>query len=152
MTHVAGNGNWLSKGNALLVEMQKGSQIPYFTASVKQGRPAELIVGLEDVVTVEQAKKLVGKTVWVNEEQIEGLSRHSPLMWIGFAVKDKTAGDLGPVADVLQTGNQWLARLVINEKEVLLPLVEQMITRVDLRAKTLHMDLPDGLLQVYLES
>ena len=151
LTHFAGNASWLKKGDPILVEMQKGSQIPYFADTVKAGKPGELILGLEDVATVETAKRLVGKSVWVEEEKIAGLSRHSPLMWIGFSVKDKTAGDLGPIADVLQTGSQWLARVVINDKEVLLPLIEQMITKVDIRTRTLYMDLPEGLLAVYLE-
>ena len=151
-THFGGSGSWLKVGDPLMLELQKGSQIPYFASAVKAGKPGELIIGLEDVATVEAAKKLVGKAVWVEETKIVGLSKHSPLLWIGFSVIDKTKGDLGPVTDVLQTGSQWLARLVIEEKEVLLPLIEQMITKVDIRARKLHMDLPEGLLAVYLES
>ena len=150
LTHVVGNATWLKKSHVLMVEMQKGSYIPYFIASLKANNNAEYVINIEDIITIEGAKKLVTKHVYVAEEILVGLAQKSPLLWIGFKVIDAQKGNIGLVEDVLQTGKQWLAKLTIQNTEVLLPLIDQTITKVDIKTKTLHMTLPDGLLEVYL--
>jgi 16S rRNA processing protein RimM len=150
LTHVVGHDKWLKKGDVLFVEMNKQSFIPFFVSQIKSSRHDEFHIGLEDVATVEQAKKLVGKQVHVKEEMLEGHAAESPLAWIGFKLKDKTKGELGVVDDMMQTPTQWLATLMVEGKEVLVPLVEQTLLKVDIKNKTLHVDLPEGLLEVYL--
>ena len=81
------------------------------------------------------------------------LAKHAadtPLLWIGFNLVDKQKGSLGPIEDVMQTGAQWLAKLTVEGKEVLIPLAEQMIIQVSVKNKFVRIDLPDGSLEVYL--
>ena len=134
-----------------MVEMQKGSYIPYFIADLKPQKQGEYIINLEDINKVEDAKKLVTKHVYVDEEILSGLAQRSPLLWIGFKVVDAAKGNIGNVEDVVQTGSQWLAKLTIQNKEVLLPLIEQTIKKVDIKTRTIQMILPEGLLEIYLE-
>ena len=42
LTHIVGNSKWLKKGNAIHVEMQKGSYIPYFISNIKANNNEEL--------------------------------------------------------------------------------------------------------------
>jgi 16S rRNA processing protein RimM len=65
-------------------------------------------------------------------------------------VIDKSKGELGIVDDMMQMPTQWIAQMNYKGKEVLMPLVEQTIESIDLKKKTLHLDLPEGLLEVYL--
>ena len=51
----------------------------------------------------------------------------------------------------METGHQWLAKVTIEEKEVLVPLIEQMLIEVNLRNKFIRVDLPEGLIDVYLQ-
>lgn len=150
MTHVAGESNWLEVGAVLFVEIRKDSQIPHFVSSVKAANNEEYIITVEDVETVEAAKKLVGKHVYVKEDVLKEVKTDSPLMWIGFNLVDKEKGGLGPITDVIQTGHQWLAKLEIEGKEVLIPLVDDILIEVNLRNKYVRVDLPEGLLEVYL--
>ena len=152
LVHFAGTRTWLKPGDALLVEMVRDSRIPYFVSAVKAIKEDELILTIEDIATVEAAKRLVSKQVWVDVDMLKGIARSSPLLWIGFTVSDVNKGVLGPILDVVQTGKQWLAKLTIADKEVLLPLVEQMIEKIDVRKQTILMDLPEGLLEVYLDN
>ena len=48
----------------------------------------------------------------------------------------------------MQAGPQWLAKLTYEGKEVLVPLIEQMILDVNVRNKFIRMDLPEGLLEL----
>jgi len=149
MTHVAGNGTWLKKGNTLMVEMQKGSFIPFFVAQCKAATPAEYHLNLEDLNTQLEAKKLVTKHVYVDEALLAGLARESPLLWIGFKVIDAHYGDIGEIKDVMQTGSQWIGKVLYNNNEALIPLVEATITAIDIKARILKTSLPEGLLELY---
>ncbi len=150
LTHVVGNSKWLKKGHVILLEMQKGSYIPYFVAECKAGNDKEYIVNIEDIDKIDQAKKLVTKQVYVDEVILADYAKQSPLLWIGFNVIDKNIGRVGDVNDVSQTGYQWLARVIYNGSEVLIPLIDVIIKKVDIKAKTIDVELPEGLLEVYL--
>ena len=150
LTHVVGKSTWLKKDHILHVEMQKGSYIPYFVSQCKASNDKEYIINVEDVDKVESAKKLVTRQVYVDVSILIGYAKESPLLWIGFSVIDKNNGILGDIDDVSQTGFQWLARVNYNGTEVLVPLIDQMIENVDIKARTINVNLPEGLLEVYL--
>ena len=150
LSHIVGNSKWLKKDATLLLEMQKGSYIPYFVSQVKASNEKEYIINFEDTDKVEAAKKLVTKHVYVDEALLADYAKQSPLLWIGFKVTDKHIGEIGDIEDVLQTGAQWLAKLTWKNTEVLIPLIDQTIEQVDIKKKVLKTDLPEGLLDVYL--
>ncbi len=150
MTHVAGDSRWLKKGHALMVEMQKGSYIPYFVDACKAANDGEYIVNIEDLDKVESAKRLVGKAVYVEEDLLADYAKESPLLWIGFTITDVHTGLLGTMDDVMQTPSQWLGKVMYNDKEVLIPLLHQFIKEVQVKKKRIIMELPAGLLDVYM--
>lgn len=151
MTHIAADSKWLKKGSALMVEMQKGSYIPYFVADFKVTNESEYVVNLEDIAQIESAKRLVAKAVFVNEDVLAAYAKQSPLLWIGFTVTDVHKGLLGPMEDVMQSPNQWLGKVMVAGKEVLIPLVEPILKEVNLKSKRIIIEMPAGLIDVYLE-
>jgi 16S rRNA processing protein RimM len=150
MTHVAGDSRWLKKGDALMVEMQKGSYIPYFVDSCRAANDKEYVVNIEELDKVENAKRLVGKHVFVEEDLLADYAKESPLLWIGFTITDVHTGLLGTMDDVIQTPAQWLGKVMYNDKEVLIPLLNQFIKEVQVKKRRLIMELPAGLLEVYM--
>lgn len=142
--------SWLKKGDALFIELKRDSFIPYFVETAKAANDEDYIITLDDVTNAEDARVLVNKTVYAKEEVLETAKVDSPLMYIGFNLVDKEKGGLGVIEDVLLVGPQWLARLTIEGKEVLIPLVPDMILDVNKRNKFIRMSLPEGLLEVYL--
>lgn len=149
-THIVGDSKWLKKDVALFVEMQKGSYIPYFTATVKAANSEEYTVGLEEINTLEAAKRLVGRQVYVEEEVLANYADRSPLLWIGFSLVDREKGNIGQIEDIMQTSAQWLAKVMYKDTEVLIPLIDQTIVQINLKTKTINVSLPEGLLEVYL--
>lgn len=150
-THIVGSSNWLNKGDVLFVELRKESYIPFFVSAVKVANDEEFILNVEDIDSMEAAKKLVGKQVYVKEDILANAGSDSPLLWIGFNMVDKEKGSLGPIEDVYLAGAQWLARLTMEGKEVLVPLVDDIILQVNVKNKFVRVDLPPGLIDVYLE-
>jgi 16S rRNA processing protein RimM len=152
LTHVIGSSDWMKKDQVLLVEMQKGSMIPFFVTKFKPNNPKEYIIDVEEINKIDVAKKLVSKQVYVDESVLARYIKKSPLLWIGFELVDSQKGRLGTIEDVLQTGNQWLAKFTYQNKEVLVPLVDQTVDALDTKDKKIHVTLPEGLLEVYLNS
>lgn len=152
LKHIAGNSAWLKKDDVLFIELRKESYIPHFVTQCKSANDEEYIVQVEDIATVEDARKLIGKQVYIKDDVLAGAATDTPLLWIGFNLVDKQKGSLGQIEDVMQAGAQWLAKLTINDREVLVPLVEQMLLDVNVRNKYIRIDLPEGLIDVYMEN
>jgi 16S rRNA processing protein RimM len=148
LTHITGKKGWLKPGDALFVSLRKDSYIPHFVARIKSATEEEVILHFEDTDAVEVARKLVGKEVFVEEDVLAKGGKDSPLLWIGFEAIDESAGSLGPIEDIYQTAQQWLATVRINGKEALLPLIEQTLKKVDIKKKQVFLSIPDGLLDV----
>jgi 16S rRNA processing protein RimM len=151
MTHIIGSAQWLKKGMPLFLELHKESYIPFFTEQYKAHNDDEFVIHLEDVCTMEAARKLIGKHVYVQEDIVEPYLTDSPLLWLGFQVIDEVQGTLGKVDDIISTPTQWLAKMLYRNAEVLIPLVPELIKKVNIQKKTIHLMLPEGLLEVYTD-
>lgn len=149
LTHVTGKKDWLKAGDVLFVALRKGSHIPHFISRIKSASQEEMILHLEEAESVEAAKKLVGKEIFVQDDMLAKAKLDTPLMWIGFEAIDVGEGSLGLIEDIYQTAQQWLATVRIDGKEALLPLIEQTVKKVDIKSKKLYLELPEGLLDVY---
>lgn len=148
LSHIVGNSNWLKNDQVIFVSVQKDSHIPYYVTKFKKHNDEEYHIQLDEIETVEAAKKLVGKQVFVPAEILGEAKTDSPLLWIGFNVVDAEKGSLGPLTDISQTGHQWVGTVLYDGKEVLLPMVEPILQEVNLRNKYIRMNLPDGLLDL----
>lgn len=149
LTHITGKKGWIKAGDALFVALRQGSRIPHFVSKIKSEQEGEIVLHFEDTDSPEAARLLVGKEVFADEAVLATAGQDSPLLWIGFEAIDEKTGSLGPVEDIYQTAQQWLATVRINGKEALLPLIEQTLKKVDIKNRKLFLDMPDGLLDVY---
>jgi 16S rRNA processing protein RimM len=64
---------------------------------------------------------------------------------------DKLHGSLGKIMGVSDNGEQVLVTLRFKDREVILPVVEDFIDKVDEEKKVLYFNAPEGLIDVYLE-
>ena len=70
---------------------------------------------------------------------------------IDYKVVDKNLGELGTVQTVHSMQAQDLLVMDYKGKEVLIPVISEIVLNADKEAKVLNVNLPDGLLEVYLE-
>ena len=148
LSHIVGKSNWLKNDQVIFVSIQKDSHIPFYVTKFKKHNEEEYHIQLDDIDTVEAARKLVGKQVFVPAEILGEAKTDSPLLWVGFNIVDAEKGSLGPLIDISQTGHQWVGTVLYNNKEVLLPMVEPILQEVNLRNKYIRMNLPEGLLDL----
>lgn len=69
---------------------------------------------------------------------------------IGYTVVDAELGELGTVEMFYELPQQDVMAMRYKEREVLIPVVDELVTRADAAAKKLYVNLPTGLLDVYL--
>jgi 16S rRNA processing protein RimM len=130
---------------------QKGELVPYFIESIKI-RTNLVIVKFEGIENSEAAKKLKNAVLYLPEDQLEDLEEDEYYMHelVGCLVIDEIVGELGTVKTVHSLPAQNLLALDYQNKEVLIPIIEHFVLKVDKEAKKIMVKLPDGLLDVYL--
>lgn len=135
----------------IFIELRRESYIPYFIEEKKGMTEDEILLRLDDVHSVEVAKTLTGKNIYIEEERYAQLKpKGATVNMIGFSVTDKKAGLLGTIEDLFETPGQVLATVLYKDKEVIVPLIDATIVGIDAARKSITVDLPEGLLDVYL--
>ena len=107
---------------------------------------------LEDISDEEQANALTGCELYLPLSFLPPLTGKKFYYHevTGFAVLDEKAGFIGTIDSILdQTGHAIF--VIINKgKEILLPITDDIIKKIDRNNKTIEVSTPDGLLEIYL--
>ncbi|HEX5552520.1 MAG TPA: ribosome maturation factor RimM [Chitinophagaceae bacterium] len=150
LLHKTGTADALTGIKVLFIEEKKNSFLPWFIESVKVKNTEDLYLKLEGVDTREAARELIGKQVYLDEKNFaEKVNPDSVLYLLGFTVEDSQAGPLGAVAEVVEMPNGLLLKIYQNDHELLIPLNESTLQRMDRKSRTIYVRLPDGLLDIY---
>ncbi|HEX3766853.1 MAG TPA: 16S rRNA processing protein RimM [Puia sp.] len=148
--HRLGKKIAVSKIKVIFLEQKKDELLPYFIENIRKKGADELYLKLEGIDNKESATKFLRREVWLDEEEIlTHTHKNNPISWVGYRILDE-GKNLGPILEVIEQPHQVLCRLEINAKEVLIPINEQTLNKVDHKNKTVLLSLPDGLLDVYL--
>jgi 16S rRNA processing protein RimM len=125
---------------------------PFFVESLSMNGD-KFFVAVQDVKTVEKASELVGKVVYLPLEMLPKLKGNQFYFHevVGFIVIDEVKGELGPINEILQYPTQAIIQIHKGEKEILLPVLNEIILKVDRKAKRLYVKAPEGLIDMYLE-
>ena len=150
LKHALGKRTDFKNAEAIFIEKLKDQYLPYFHQNSIVKNDTETIVKLESVDTKEAAAILVQKKVWLTKNDFEKfVSKNAPVNLLGFMVfnnKEKLAA----VESVIEQPLQILLQITMNSKEVLIPVNEETLKKIDRRKKEVHVVLPDGLLEIYL--
>jgi len=149
LLHRLGRKTSLKGLKTLFLEERKDEMLPWFIEGTRVKSDGELFVKLEGLDTKEAARRVVQKEVWLTEAdfaQFAGAS--APISLVGFRMLDGKT-DLGEILEVIEQPHQVLCRIDLEGKEALIPVHEQTLRKVDQRKREVHVELPDGLLDVY---
>lgn len=150
LKHELGKKTSLKGLQAIFVEDKKNSFIPWFIESAKIKTPEEVYLKLEGINTREAAIKLTQKEIWIPEIDFKKFAaKTAPASLLGYTIINNNV-PLGQILELLEQPHQLLCRLEIERKEVLIPLHEETLKKINHKKKEVIVELPDGLLEIYL--
>jgi 16S rRNA processing protein RimM len=124
-----------------------GIFVPFFIEEYRFKSDANAIIKFEDIDTQERARELTGCEVYFPRELAD--SDDGSISWaaiVGFDIIDAESGNkIGRISTIDDTTINILFEL---EDGSLIPASENLITAIDQQARTITMQLPEGLLNL----
>ena len=135
---------------SILVETKQGL-IPFFIKSIRV-RGASATIGFDEINSIEDAEKLKSCKLFLPLDQLPVLGDNQFYFHdiIGYTIVDKRLGELGKVVNVYDSGAQELIAISHLGKEILFPIHDDLIIRVKKQERIMDVDLPEGLVNLYL--
>lgn len=136
---------------SVFVEQRK-NLIPFFIEESSLHKSELLRVRFEDVKNEEEADALIGAHLYLPLEFLPKLTGNKFYYHeiIGFTAEDASFGTIGKITGVNDTTSQALFEIEREGRQILIPMVDHFIKRVDRDKKTILLDVPEGLIEMYL--
>lgn len=115
--------------------------VPFFITEFSGSNP--FIVKIDDIDTIDLARELVGRDLYIQSEEIE----EGPDL-AGYSLVDIKLGTIGTVIEIVSNSAQDLIVTHYNGSERLIPFVDELITEIDHETQMIGLNLPDGLLEL----
>jgi 16S rRNA processing protein RimM len=151
LKHDLGKKTSFKELKAFFLEDLPGSFLPYFPLDIKARSEEEVLIEFEGITSKEKAARYVQKQVWLEESDFSKYAAaNAPISLLGFMVYD---GDeaLGVVLEVIEQPHQVLCRIQYKEHDdVLIPINEASLVKIDNKTKRLLLDLPEGLIETQI--
>jgi 16S rRNA processing protein RimM len=127
--------------------------VPYFILNSNLHKNDFLRVKFEDVDTEEDADAIMGSSIYLPLKMLPKLTGNKFYFHevIGFEIEDKRLGVFGKIVSINDSSAQPLFEVLnSSETEILVPMIDQFLVKIDRENKKVIMDLPEGLVEMYL--
>ncbi len=131
----------------------KNNLIPFFIERSQLHKSELLRIKFEDVTTEEDANAILKSELYLPLELLPKLKGDKFYFHevIGFTVKDVNFGNVGVIKGINDTTSQALFEIDRDGVEILIPLNDDFIKKVDRENKTIIVETPEGLIDLYLQ-
>ncbi|WP_435136730.1 ribosome maturation factor RimM [Formosa sp. A9] len=137
--------------DSVFVEL-RNNLVPFFIESSQLHKSELLRVKFEDVDTEADAEALLKSDLYLPLDflpELEGDKFYYHEI-IGFTVEDKHFGTVGIIKSVNDSTAQALFEIDRDGTEILIPMNDEFIIKVDKPNKTIFVETPEGLIDLYL--
>ncbi len=126
--------------------------VPFFIGRCRLHKSNLLRIDFEEINDEADADRIMGAELYLPLTFLPKLEGNKFYFHeiIGFTILDSVHGDIGTVQSVNDTTSQALFEVQKGEKQLLIPINDEIITKVDREQKTIHVKTPDGLVELYL--
>ena len=127
-----------------------GTLTPFFVETITLKHKQFAALKLEDIDDRDAATLISNKDIYLPLDQLPKLGDDEYYLHElkGMMVFDKTEGEIGTVEKVMDHSSNPLIQIIIDQNEVLIPLIDDFIEKVDKQKREIHVDLPEGLIEV----
>lgn len=126
--------------------------VPFFFEKTSLHKSTLLRAKIEDINTEDDAEDMIGCELYLPLTFLPELDEDQFYYHeiIGFKVIDATHGDIGEITSINDSTAQALFEIKKDEKEILVPMNDEFIQKIDKPNKTIHLITPEGLIDLYL--
>ena len=137
--------------DALFIEL-RNSLVPFFIESSQFHKSELLRVKFEEVDTEDDADSILKCDVYLPLEFLPKLEDDKFYFHevIGYTVEDVNFGKVGVIKAINDTTAQSLFEIDRNGTQILIPMNDDFIKKVDKKKKSILVETPDGLIDLYL--
>ena len=137
---------------SVFVEFNK-NLVPFFIENSQLHKNDFLKVRFEDVNNEEKADELIGREVYLPLSMLPKLEGNKFYYHevIGFDVIDKRLGNIGKIVSINDSAAQPLFEIEKDGIEILIPMIDDFIIEVNRNNKSITLNTPEGLVDLYLE-
>jgi len=119
------------------ISLQKGNQLRIRFEDIENEADADAILGVEVYLPLEFLPKLTGNKFYYHEI-------------IDFDIEDVKIGYIGVITGVNDSSAQPLFEVNANGAELFIPMIDKFIKKVDRDNRTILVETPEGLIDLYL--
>ncbi len=126
--------------------------VPFFIDKCRLHKSNLLRIDFEEVKTENDADRIMGSELFLPLSFLPKLTGDKFYFHevIGFAVIDSVHGNIGTIKSINDSTSQALFEIEKGDKELLIPVNDEIITKVDRESKTIFVTTPEGLVALYL--
>ncbi len=128
--------------------------VPFFIDKCRLHKSNLLRIDFEEVKTESDADRIMGSKLYLPLTMLPKLTGNKFYFHeiIGFGVHDDVHGDIGTITGVNDITSQALFEIEKEDKQILIPVRDEIITKLDRENKTIYVSTPEGLVDLYLDS
>ena len=138
---------------SVLVDLD-GQLVPFFIESAFLHKNDFLRIKFEDFTSEEQAESIIGTELYLPLNMLPKLEGNKFYYHeiIGFEVEDVNHGYIGLLDHINDSSSQVLFVIDKDGTEILVPMIDPFIEKIDRENKKLYLKTPEGLLDIYLDN
>ncbi len=136
---------------SVFVELNK-NLVPFFIEKSAPHKNDFLRVSFEEVNNEDDADAILGKEVYLPLSTLPKLSGNKFYFHevIGFEIEDERIGVFGKIQSINDTTAQPLFEVLNGDVEILVPMIDHFLVKIDRENRKVIMNLPEGLVEMYL--
>ena len=127
---------------------EKGNLVPYFIEKLDPQINGFVRIKFRGIDTQEQAKKILKCLLYLPDNLLPKLKEDEFYFHeiVGFTAFDEDDKEVGEIVEVYDLPNNPVAEILINGKEVLVPL--NLMIELDKKNQKIYIEIPEGLVDL----
>ena len=136
---------------SVFVECNK-NLVPFFIEKCRLHKKNTLRIKFEDIDSEEDADEIMKSSLHLPLSLLPKLDESQFYYHeiIGFKVEDLNKGEIGIITGINDTTSQAIFEIEFNGKQILIPINDEFIHKLIKDEKTLIVNTPEGLIDLYL--
>lgn len=129
-----------------------GILVPFFISNIIIRRDYSAIIKLDDIDSKDVALEFIDKNIFIPNENFPAFVDSTFVLsyLIGYTIFDNNDNKIGEITETFDIRKNPIAKIIINKKEVLIPVNNEAIIAIDNKNKIIKLNIAEGLLDIYL--